>query len=107
LAGPRRTRKARCEGDERSINGIICDTFIARLTGTDPAERARVEIGVVVSAATWLGAGDTPARLPGYGAIRPSVVREIVDGSDTWVHRVLVDPIDSEVLAIDSRARQG
>lgn len=114
-------RGLRAAGDPRSLQQLRVDTFVGRLTGTDPARgaeqrpdqasqhapaRRRVQVNVVVSAATLLGLDDTPGMLTGYGAISPEVVREIVDGPDTWVRRLVVDPIDGEVLSIDSRARK-
>lgn len=99
-------RRLRDAGDERTLNDIRCDTFVSRLTGAEPAAPAKVELGVVISAATWLGLTDTPASLTGYGAIHPGMVRDIVDGADTWIRRLMVDPNTGEVLSIDSKARK-
>jgi hypothetical protein len=99
-------RKMRAEGDKRPINDIICDTFLARLTGAESTRPRRVEIGVVISAASWLGLDATPATLTGYGSIHPAVLADVVAGADTWVRRLIVDPHDGQVLSIDSRARK-
>jgi len=101
-------RSLRSAGDPRSLRQIRVDAFVARLTGSAPTTSAkrRVDVNIVVSAATLLGLDDTPGMLTGYGAIPAAVVRDIVDGPDTWIRRLVVDPIDGEVLSIDTRARR-
>jgi len=99
-------RRLRQTGDARSLSQIMCDTFVERLTGAGTDRPASVRVNVVVSAATLLGLDSTPGMLSGYGAIAPEVVREIVDGPDTWIRRLVTDPIDGQVLTIDSRARR-
>lgn len=66
----------------------------------------RVNLNLVVSAATVLGLDTTPGMLTGYGHISPAVVRDILDGPDTWIRRLVADPLDGQVLTIDSRARR-
>ena len=59
---------------------------------------------VVMSAGTATGASDEPAELAGMGSIDADVARGIVQHTRSWT-RVLTDPVDDTVLAIDSRER--
>lgn len=75
-----------------------------------PRLPARVELQVVISAATLLGLDDDPGMLRGYGAVPPSVVRDIVrsaqaGGARTTIRALFCDPVDGRLVAMDSAAR--
>ncbi len=74
----------------------------------------RVEVQVVVSAATLLGLDEAPGMLRGYGAIPASVVRDIVDaaqdgGADgaarSTLRALLCDPTDGRLLTMEAKSR--
>jgi len=66
----------------------------------------RVEVQVVMSAATLLGLDDEPAMLRGYGAIPREVVHEIMDSAESTALRGLFcDPVDGRLVAMDAKTR--
>jgi len=154
-----RARAMRADGDERSLQELMCDQLVESITGhpmtrpgdrtspppptirsTDPPEPdpdpwdvsvpepydddvgppatksppskpqrrvpAKVEVQVVISAATLLGLDDEPALLRGYGAIPRKVVDEVVDSAESTVLRGLFcDPVDGRLVAMDAKTR--
>ena len=77
-----------------------------RLGETDDPARKLIDatILVVVSAETATGAGDAPGEIAGMGTVDGELARTIVAHTRTWT-RVVVDPVDDAVLAIDSHER--
>ncbi|MGI8675636.1 MAG: hypothetical protein ACR2JT_01725, partial [Nocardioidaceae bacterium] len=67
---------------------------------------AKVEVQVVISAATLLGLDDAPCLLRGYGTIPGEVARDIVDNAtSTTLRGLFADPVDGRLLAMESSAR--
>ena len=67
---------------------------------------AKVELQVVMSAATLLGLDDDPAMLRGYGAVPREVVHEIVESaSSTALRGLFCDPVDGRLVAMDAATR--
>ncbi len=62
------------------------------------------QILITVSAATATGVGEEPATIAGFGAIGAREVQRIVAHARYWT-RILVDPVDGGVLAIDDHER--
>jgi hypothetical protein len=138
----RDARARRANGDPRSRGQIMADTFIERLTGQTTAPAVPVEIGLTMPADALLGAGDTPATLPGYGPLPAAFARDLAgmspDGGTeagdasagsgvpltddrgnaddssggvaqrtrVFIRRILTDPVDSTVVAVDTRRRR-
>jgi hypothetical protein len=77
-----------------------------RLGETDDPSRKLIDatILVIVSADTATGASDVPGEIAGMGRIDAETARAIVAHTRTWT-RVVVDPVDDAVLAIDSSER--
>lgn len=124
-------------GDTRALGELVCDIVVHRLTSPhapglplrldpDPGDLAsprsrasrrrrrgrswctrRVELQVVVSAATFLGGDDAPATLRGYGAIPAELARRIVEDPcvDQVLRRLLCDPLDGRLLGMDALTR--
>lgn len=99
-------RGVRGDGDDRSIDSIMCDTLVERITGQRRATDVRVEVGIVISAGSLLGADETPATLGGYGAISAELARELADSKFAWARRLVCDPLDGQVVAVGSRRRR-
>ncbi len=59
---------------------------------------------VVIPAETATGASDEAAELAGFGTIDAEVARRIVQHTRSWT-RVVRDPVDDAVIAIDSKER--
>ncbi|HET9187066.1 MAG TPA: DUF222 domain-containing protein [Acidothermaceae bacterium] len=60
------------------------------------AQGRRVELQVVIDAASLLGLADNPAQLDGYGPIPAAVARELA-GDATW-RRLVTDPVTGYLL---------
>jgi hypothetical protein len=99
-------RGVRADGDERSIEHIMCDTFVERLTGQRKASEVPVEIGVVISAASLLGESNEPAAISGYGAVPPELVRRLATGKSAWGRRLVCDPVAGHVTDVSPRRRR-
>jgi Domain of unknown function (DUF222) len=106
--------EARCRrgaGDERSIRELMCDLFVERLTGQSGPTDLRLEIGVVVAASSLLGADDQPAKLIGhhggdYGTLPADLARELATSDSAWWRRLVCDPVDGTLLAMDPTRRR-
>jgi hypothetical protein len=101
-------RTLRASGDARTLSQLRCDTLVERLTGTStPTGCAGVEIQLVMTDQTLLGASDAPAELADYGPIPADLARRLATGnSRTWLRRLLTDPIDATVTGIDTGRRR-
>jgi hypothetical protein len=100
-------RGRRADGDERTIDQIMADTLVERVTGAARADQAAtLELNVVITDRSLLGASSAPADLTGFGAVPAELVRELSDQSKTWVRGLLTDPIDMSVVTTDTRRRR-
>lgn len=99
-------RGARGDGDDRPIDHIMCDTLVERVTGQHHAGDVGVEVGIVISAGSLLGADQAPATLGGYGAISAELARELANSNHAWARRLVCDPLDGQVIEVGSRRRR-
>ena len=67
-----------------------------------PGPRIPAHASLTVPVLTLLGLGEEPAVLDGYGPIAPDVARRLV-GDGTSFTRILTDPINGAVLALDRK----
>jgi hypothetical protein len=129
----RAARTRRAAGDLRSLSQLRADTFIERLTGHTPATAVPVEISLTLPADALLGqhardesphpAGSAVATIPGYGPIPAAIARDlagtsndgagnddvrngVADRARVFIRRILTDPIDHTVVAVDTRRRR-
>jgi hypothetical protein len=104
----------RAQGDTRSVNQLMADLFLARLTGestthatddTTPASPS-VQIELVMPERTLLRGSHEPAHLTGYGPLPAALARRLVGDADrVWLRRLYASPESGELVAMDSRAR--
>jgi hypothetical protein len=66
------------QGDERTKSQLMADLLIERITGQATAEAVPVNVDVVISDASLLGAGHEPATIPGWGPVPATIAREII-----------------------------
>ncbi|MGJ9412369.1 DUF222 domain-containing protein [Aeromicrobium sp. CF4.19] len=94
-------------GDPRTTGQIMCQTLVERVTGLENASHMDVELGIVISAETLLGADDTPADLDGYGPIPPSVADDILGSAPrAFYRRLITDPVTDVLTVRDPRRRR-
>jgi hypothetical protein len=106
----RDARAAVAAGDGRSLDQLRADLLVERVTSGAETQPAPVELQVTMSAKTLFGADPTPAVVGGYGAVPAGwaldLLASTVDaGQQVYLRRVLTDPVDGTVVAIDSRRR--
>ena len=96
----------RSTGDERSLEQIMCETLVERVTGASHAADTTVEVGIVIDVATLLGAAGNPVELVGHGPIAPAVADELIGNAHrVFYRRLITDPITQTLLARDERRR--
>lgn len=107
---------ARAVGDERSSDQVKADTLVQRVTGQASAAAVPLEIGVVITDTSLIGApghgsDHTAAHLEGYGPIPAADVRRWLNepasrGAAVWVRRLFTDPVTDVVTTIDPKRRR-
>jgi len=106
--------EARCrrgDGDERSIDALMCDLLVERVTGHTTAADLHLDVGVVIAASSLLGVDDQPAKLVGhrggdYGVLPAGLARQLAGGESVWARRLICDPVDGRLLCMDPRKRR-
>ncbi|MFT4470733.1 DUF222 domain-containing protein [Arthrobacter sulfonylureivorans] len=96
--------------ESRTLTQLRADVFSdLLLTGISPGPRMgkpgpriAAHASLTVPALTLLGLGDEPAELDGYGPIAPDVARRLA-GDGTSFTRILTDPINGAVLALERK----
>jgi hypothetical protein len=97
-AWQRLDHEARCrrgDGDERSINQLMCDLLVERITGhTTAAAGLHLEVGVVIAASSLLGVDDQPAKLVGHcggdhGVPTAGLARRLATSDSAWARRLV------------------
>ena len=106
----RDARAAVAAGDRRSVDQLRADLLVQRITGRTEAQPSSVEIQLTMQAKTLLGEDQTPAVVGGYGAVPAGwamdlLARTMEADSHVYLRRILTDPVDGTVVAIDSRRR--
>jgi hypothetical protein len=81
-----------------------------RITGRSRIQPAVVDLQVTMTAKTLFGGDPTPAVVGGYGAVPAGwaldlLARTMDSASHVYLRRVLTDPVDGTVVALDSRRR--
>jgi hypothetical protein len=70
--------RARAQGDPRSRGQVMADTLVERVTGRSAATPADLEVQVVISDRSLLGAGRDPAYVSGFGPAPPRWARQLI-----------------------------
>ena len=103
---------ARAAGDERTKGQVMADTFVQRVTGQTEAPLVPVEVQVVMTERALLHGDDTPALVPGYGAVPAAWARRLLAGhcdqpgtAQVWLRRLYTHPADGTLVAMDSARR--
>ncbi|HSP61333.1 MAG TPA: HNH endonuclease, partial [Ornithinimicrobium sp.] len=69
---------ARAAGDPRTLNQLMADELVARVTGRTVVDGIDVEIGLVLTDATLLAGDSAAADLTGYGPLPADLARELL-----------------------------
>ncbi len=99
-----------CREESRTLTQLRADVLAdLLLTGISegprmgkPGPRIAAHVSVTVPALTLLGPGEEPAELDGYGPIAPDVARRLVGDAPSFT-RILTDPINGSILAMDRK----
>jgi hypothetical protein len=99
-------RALRADGGDRTVSQIMADTLVERVTGQTRCTDVPVEVALVMTDQTLLGLDDRPATIPGHGPLPAPIARALAAQPSTWVRRLLTDPFDDTVTAIETRRRR-
>lgn len=102
----RATDTAVAAGDERSRGQIMADTLVARITGREHGQPAKVEVKIVISDAALLAGEDEPGEVTGYGPVPAAWVRALSAEAETYLRRLYARPDTGELVAMESRSRK-
>ena len=109
----READRRKAAGDGRSRGQIMADTLVERLTGRACATDVPVEINLVITDQTLLGAGDgksEPGHLEGYGPVPAPIARELVLGPSRtvprWIRRLYTRAGSQQLVALESSRRE-
>jgi hypothetical protein len=103
-------RGMRADRDERSLNDLMCDLLVERVTGQVEATNLHLEVGIVISLSSLLGVDGQPAKLVGhkggdYGVLPAGLARQLATDGPAWARRLVCDPIDGTLLSMDPTRR--
>lgn len=92
-------------GDARTESQIMADLFVQRLTGQADADAIPVEIQLVMTPDTLVGASERPARTA--TVVPAGIARDLAlrPGAPRWLRRLFTDPITGTVTSVDPRRR--
>lgn len=93
-------------GDERTESQLMADLFVQRLTGQATASAVPVEIQLVMTPDSLVGASDRPARV-GDCVVPAQTARDLARRTDAprWLRRLFTDPVSGVAIASDPRRR--
>ena len=96
------------EAGQRSQSQVMADLLVERATGQNSADAVPVEIHLVMSDDSLVGAGDSPAWLPGFGPLPAGAARKFVVENEAMVflRRLYARPVDGQLVRMDSRRRE-
>jgi Domain of unknown function (DUF222) len=107
----RDARAAVAAGDGRTLDQLRADLLVERVTGRSEDVPAPVELQLTMQAKTLLAGDLTPAVVGGFGAVPAGwamdlLARTVDAGSQVFLRRILTDPVDGTVVALDSHRRR-
>lgn len=94
-------------GDDRTETQLMADLFVQRLTGQARAGDVPVEIQLVMTPDTLVGASERPARI-GEHVVPAQTARDLArdPGAARWLRRIFTDPVTGTVTGSDPRRRR-
>ena len=94
-------------GDSRTVSQITADLFVERLTGQATATAVPVEVGLVMTPDTLIGASERPARTAEGVVVPAQVARDLAlsPEASVWLRRIFTDPVTGIVTTVDARRR--
>lgn len=104
-------RGMRADGDDRSINQLMSDLLVERVTGQASATDLSLEVGVVISLTSLLGHDDQPAKLLShkggdFGVLPAALARKLATSHRAWWRRLICDPVDGRLVTMDTGRRR-
>ena len=99
-------RDLKAKGEARTLDQIRADVAVDLLLSGNGGEAERAEVFLYLDLATYLGLNEDPAELAGHGSIPAAIARQIVNGPDTTVRRIITDPLDGKVLDLGKKHYQ-
>lgn len=98
---------SRATGDPRSVNQLMADLLVERVTGQSSAADIPVEISLVMTPDTLIGLSDEAAQLGDGTPVPAETARKLASRPDapTWLRRIFTDPVTGVVASADTVRR--
>lgn len=95
-------------GDPRTRAQIMADLLVERLTGQQTAAAVPIEVGLVMTPETLLGASQRPARTADGTPVPAQSARDLAAQSDApvWLRRIFTDPHTGVVTDVEASRRR-
>jgi hypothetical protein len=97
----------RASGDQRTVQQLMSDLLVERVTGQSSAGAVPVEISLVMTPESLLGISEEPAILRDGSPVPAGTARELAGRPEapTWLRRLFTDPVTAVVTSADSGRR--
>ncbi|MFE5569375.1 DUF222 domain-containing protein [Amycolatopsis japonica] len=94
----REARALRTGGETRTLDQLRADVALDLLLGGQGGTSERSEVFLYMDLFTYLGLNEDPAELAGHGTIPAALAREIAEGGNSVLRRIVTDPLSGQVL---------
>lgn len=98
----RRRRRDRTKTVEQHRADAYADLLLKDNYGVTTGPRA--EVFVYIDFQTWLGLNDHPAEMAGHGVIPAWLARQIANGENTTLRRILTDAETGQIMSVGRKA---
>jgi hypothetical protein len=98
----------RTSGDPRGVGQIMSDLLVERITGQATADAVPIEVSLLMTPDTLVGASEQPARTADGTVVPAQTARDLVlqGTAPTWLRRIFTDPVTDVVSSVDARRRR-
>lgn len=99
-------RRRRRQDKSKSLEQHRADTYADLLLkdGYGVTSGPRAEVYVYLDFQTWLGLNDRPAEMAGQGTIPAWLARQIANGENTTIRRIITDPETGQIVSVGRKA---
>ncbi|MFJ4103063.1 HNH endonuclease signature motif containing protein [Amycolatopsis japonica] len=94
----REARALKTTEEPRTLEQLRADVALDLLLGGQGGASERSEVFLYMDLFTYLGLNDAPAELAGHGTIPAALAREIAEGGNSVLRRIVTDPLSGQVL---------
>jgi hypothetical protein len=99
-------RRRRRQDKSKSVEQHRADAYADLLLkdGYGVTAGPRAEVYVYLDFETWLGLNERPAEMAGQGTIPAWLARQIANGENTTIRRIITDPATGQIVSVGRKA---